>query len=151
MKNKEKILAQNFRRKGFAIGEIAERLGVSKSSVSLWVRNTLLSDQQHNKLISRSHSQEVVEKRRIARLKNESQKRQIIIDAASKEIKEIKPKELWLIGIMLYWAEGGKTQRGLVRFSNADAEMIKVMMIFLEMFAWCQMKNSVATSTFINI
>ncbi len=30
---------------------------------------------------------------------------------------------------MLYWAEGGKTQR-LVRFSNADPEMIKIMMTF---------------------
>ena len=34
------------------------------------------------------------------------------------------------MGVMLYWAEGGKTQRGLVRFSNGDPEMIKIMMAF---------------------
>jgi len=33
------------------------------------------------------------------------------------------------MGVMLYWAEGGKTQR-LVRFSNGDPEMIKIMMTF---------------------
>lgn len=30
---------------------------------------------------------------------------------------------------MLYWAEGGKTQR-MVRFSNGDPEMIKIMMAY---------------------
>lgn len=33
------------------------------------------------------------------------------------------------MGVMLYWAEGGKTQR-MVRFSNGDPEMIKIMMTF---------------------
>jgi len=33
------------------------------------------------------------------------------------------------MGTMLYWAEGGKTQR-MVRFSNGDPEMIKIMMAF---------------------
>ena len=31
---------------------------------------------------------------------------------------------------MLYWAEGGKTRKGMVRFSNSDPEMIKIMMAF---------------------
>ena len=33
------------------------------------------------------------------------------------------------MGVMLYWAEGGKTQKA-VRFSNGDPEMIKIMMVF---------------------
>ncbi|NCO15578.1 hypothetical protein GW816_01870 [Candidatus Wolfebacteria bacterium] len=31
---------------------------------------------------------------------------------------------------MLYWAEGGKSIRGIVRFSNSDPEMIKIIMAF---------------------
>ncbi len=31
---------------------------------------------------------------------------------------------------MLYWAEGSKTNRGVVQFTNSDPEMIKLMMAF---------------------
>lgn len=33
---------------------------------------------------------------------------------------------------MLYFAEGGKTQRGLVRFSNSNPDMIRIMMKFFK-------------------
>ena len=42
---------------------------------------------------------------------------------------------------MLYWAEGGKTRKGMVRFSNSDPEMIKIMMAFSEKFVMCQKKK----------
>src|SRR5690606_3441724 len=57
----------------------------------------------------------------------EAQKRQAIINKSEKSVPKINTKTLWLIGTMLYWAEGGKTQR-MVRFSNGDPEMIKIMM-----------------------
>ena len=60
---------------------------------------------------------------------NELLKREKIILDARKSITKISDKQLWLMGVMLYWAEGGKTQR-MVRFSNGDPEMIKIMMAF---------------------
>jgi len=130
MKEKERGLAITLRKEGLSMGEIAQRLGVSKGSISLWVGKIQLTSAQKKTLSSKSHDKEVVENRRASRLKNEKAKRQIIIDAAQKEIKSLSEKELWLIGVMLYWAEGGKTDRGLVRFSNSDPEMIKIMMVF---------------------
>ena len=113
-----------------SIKEIAKKIGVAKSSVSIWVRNIELNLDQIEALSKKVSSIKVVEKRRQTRLKNEKGKRQIILDKAEKQIGKISQKELWLMGIMLYWAEGGKTQRGLVRFSNGDPEMIKIMMAF---------------------
>jgi len=122
--------AIRLRIRGFSLNEIRKKLKVSKGSVSLWVRNVELKPEQIIHLSKKGLQKKIVEKRRIARLKNEKAKRQIIIDRAKKQIKKISKKELWLMGIMLYWAEGGKTQRGLVRFSNGDPEMIKIMMTF---------------------
>ena len=43
----EKIKAINLRKKGYSLNEIVEKLGVAKSSVSVWVRNEPL----HSKLV----------------------------------------------------------------------------------------------------
>ncbi|MDO8443418.1 MAG: hypothetical protein Q7S78_00205 [Candidatus Azambacteria bacterium] len=130
MRLKEKLEARRLRSLGHSFNEIHKKLGVAKSSVSLWVGNIRLTPEQKLELSQKGIQKGIIEQRRTTRLRNESAKRQIIIDAATKEIKNLSERELWLIGIMLYWAEGGKTQRGLVRFSNSDPEMIRIIMTF---------------------
>jgi transcriptional regulator with XRE-family HTH domain len=132
MKNKEKEDARQLREEGCSIKEISRKVGVSKSSVSIWTRNIVLSEEQQRGLSERGRSKKSIEKRRMSRLKNEADKRQKIIDKAKKRIEKISKHELLLIGSALYWAEGGKTQRGIVRFSNGDPRMIRLMMNFFE-------------------
>jgi len=126
----EKEEAIKLRNKGLSINEISKKIGVAKSSVSLWVRNVELNSEQIESLSRKGFQIKIIEKRRKTRLDNEKAKRQVIIDKAQEQVIKLSEKELWLIGVMLYWAEGGKTQRGLVRFSNGDPEMIKIMMAF---------------------
>jgi len=45
-KKKEQIEAREMRQQGIAIGEIALKLGVSKGSVSVWVRDIPLTEEQ---------------------------------------------------------------------------------------------------------
>lgn len=130
MKYKEKIKARKLRSEGLSINQIKDKLKVAKSSVSLWVRDIELTLAQKNCLSEKGQMKEVVERRRTTRLTKENARRQIIIDGAKNEIKNITYNELKLIGAALYWAEGGKTVRGLVRFSNSDPLMIKVIMRF---------------------
>ncbi len=130
MKSKERLVARMLREEGFSINEIIQKTGFTKGSVSLWVRNIVLTLEQKKRLFEKGHGLEAVEKRRETRLANEKAKRQIIIDDAKKRISHISQRELWLIGAMLYWAEGGKTRNGQVRFSNGDPEMIKIIMRF---------------------
>jgi transposase-like protein len=122
--------AIKMREGGGSIREISSKLGVAKSSVSLWVRDVELDQKQFKNLSDKPKSRVVVERRRLSRLRNEEAKRQIILDEASSSIRTITQDNLRLIGAMLYWAEGGKTRRGMVRFSNSDPEMIKLMMKF---------------------
>ena len=132
MKTEEKLKAIELRKKGQSINDITGALNVSKSSVSLWVRNIELTKAQKQELLKKGLRREVVEKRRKTVLEKENKKRQIIIDDAKKEISFISKKDLKNIGIALYWGEGGKSNRSLVRFSNSDPQMIMVMMRFFK-------------------
>jgi len=131
MKNIEKQKALELRRNGYSFGEITQELGVAKSSVSLWVRDIKLTKEQKLLLRSKHNNSEVIERRRATRLKNERIKREAIIIEAQRTVTNLTLKELFIAGVMLYWAEGGKTQ-SVVRFSNGDPEMIKIMMVFFK-------------------
>ena len=130
MKVIEKEKARMLRKKGYSINQIVKEAGFTKSSVSIWVRDIVLTKVQRKKLSERGRSVESIEKRRLIRLYNEWVKRQIIIDTAKKDFTKISLEELKLIGIILYLGEGGKTERGIARLSNSDPVVIKIMMRF---------------------
>jgi len=55
---------------------------------------------------------------------------------AKREVAKISDRELWLIGVALYWAEGSKEKehnigQGVI-FSNSDFSMIKVFLKWLK-------------------
>lgn len=130
MKVIEKENAIQLRRQGESIQDIATILGVAKSSVSVWVRNVQLTKKQRSTLSANGFSKDVIEKRRLKRLSNEQEKRESIMSFAGKDIQKISKHELRLIGLCLYWGEGGKTNQGVARISNSDPFVIKVMMRF---------------------
>ena len=130
MKVAEKEKARYLRKKGKSINEIIQETGSSKASVSLWVRDIILTTAQKKKISEKGRSIESIEKRRINRLFNEQHKRQAIIDSAKKDFTNISKEQLKLIGIALYIGEGGKTNRGMVRLANSDPMVIKIMMKF---------------------
>ena len=139
MKLEEKNLAINLRKRGWSMNEIKNKLGVSKSSISLWVRNIQLTDDQKKELSQKGLTKESIEKRRTTRLSRENSRRQIIVDTAEKEINSLSEQELKLIGIALYWAEGAKTRRGSVQLSNGDPRIIRLMMRFFKKI--CKVPN----------
>ena len=118
------------RKKGRSVKEIAEILSVAKGSVSTWVRVVLLTSEQKLVLKKKNHSPEVVEKRRQSRLRNESVKRNESIETAAKTIQKMTQTQLKILGIGLYWGEGGKTMTGLARISNSDPSVIMMSMRF---------------------
>jgi predicted transcriptional regulator len=130
MKYREKEQAIALRKLGLSLDAIAKQLAVSKASVSVWVRDVVLSSEQLKQINDNFQGRESVEKRRVARIANEHNKRQGLIQKAEDEISSVNLEELKLIGCALYFAEGGKTVRGMVRLANSNPQMIKIMMRF---------------------
>jgi hypothetical protein len=139
MKQKEKAIAIRLRKKGKSLNFIHAVLKVSKSTLSLWTKDIQLSELQKKRLKFNQNKKEVIEKRRNSRLSNELSRRELVVQEAKKGFTALSKQELKIIGSMLYWAEGGKTQRGLVRFSNGDPVMIQVMMKFFRQI--CEVKE----------
>ena len=130
MKKEEKEHARLLRKKGMSLNEIVRELSVSKASISLWVRDIELSEQQKNKISAHGRSVESIEKRRVNRINNTLKRHRIIIDAAKENISSLSKQELLLVGTALYWGEGGKTNKGMARISNSDPVVIRFMMRF---------------------
>ncbi len=133
-KEKEKVLSRQLRKRGLSLKEIAQKLKVAKSSVSLWVKDVKLTKLQIRFLSHKVHLREIIEKRVETRLKNEKAKRQKIINIYKKGMSKMKISQdkLILLGSALYWAEGGKSDKNrMFNFYNSDPEMIKVMLVFL--------------------
>lgn len=130
MKIIEKERARTLRKEGKSINQIIKDTGFSKASVSMWVRDIVLTPEQKDCISERGRSVESIEKRRINRLLNEHEKRQTIINKAKDDFADISLEQLKLIGIILYLGEGGKTYRGMARLANSDPAIIKIMMRF---------------------
>jgi len=130
MKLVEKDKARVLRKNGYSINQIVKETGFTKSSVSLWVRDIVLTKKQKKGLSERGRSVESIERRRISRLFNEQKKRQTVIDEAKKDFECISSDQLKLIGIILYLGEGRKAGGGSVCLANSDPLIIKIMMRF---------------------
>lgn len=137
MKEGSREKAIDLRKQGFTYSEILERIPVAKSTLSLWLRSVGLS---------KKHEQRITEKKLMSAKKGADIRRQqrikkseIIENRAKKEVGGISRKELLLIGVALYWAEGSKQKEHnisqKVAFSNSDPEMLKLFLYWLKHFA----------------
>jgi len=126
MKTKERDEARRLRREqGLSVKELARRLGVSQSSVSLWVRDIELSNAQREVLRQRMRTgcagsswtvAKALERRREAQEQGKAMAR--------------RGNVLHAAGAMLFWAEGSRN-RNAVRFTNSDPAMVSFFLSFL--------------------
>ncbi|MDO8264894.1 MAG: hypothetical protein Q7T34_00820 [Candidatus Parcubacteria bacterium] len=142
-KFKEKEIAINLRRKGLSYNEILRRVPVAKSSLSLWLKSVGLAKKQKQRLTEKklAAGRRGGEARRNKRLISTA----LIKDKAKAEIKNISKRELWLMGIMLHWAEGAKEKQwntGVgVDFNNSDPLMISLFLRWLKEICFISEKN----------
>jgi len=130
-----KIKARKMRSKGASVKEIAKKLGISKSTCSLWVRDIILSIHQLEKL--RERAIKGGERGRLKGALMQKQRRLDIIKQWEKngvrELCSLSKRDLYIAGIALYWAEGCKKNRGTQVF-NSDPELIKLMVGWFRIF-----------------
>lgn len=129
-----KILERNkviaLRKQGKTFGEILREVSVSRGSLSYWLRGVTLTPMQLSRI---KYKNEIIKDKFIKfnelRKIQAGQEKESIVNNAIREVSPLSLKELKLVGIALYWAEGykGRACRG-VEFTNADPAMIRLMM-----------------------
>ena len=132
-KTYEREKAIELRKQGLSYNEIRQQVVVSKSSLAAWLHAIGLAKHQRQRL---------TEKKKLSLQRGwkawhdvRINKTSTLIREAKNEIGSISSRELWLLGVMLYWAEGSKQKphnvsQGLI-FSNGDPLMIKLFLRWL--------------------
>lgn len=125
-KSQLRFQARELRASGLGIKIIAKKLGVSTSTVSLWCRDVILSPDAAQLLRTNARNPyygkrgEYLQKIKQAKENKIKKLFQLGLD----EISILSPRELFIAGIALYWAEGFKKDN-LMGFSNSDPMMIR--------------------------
>jgi hypothetical protein len=123
-KVREQEEARRLRATGLTLLDIADRLQVSKSSVSLWVRDVPFTPSPRR----------YGAKRRSNRLRNERLAEIAALDADGlARIGTLSEDAFFVAGVALYAGEGGKTD-GEVRFANTDPTMVRFFCAWLRRF-----------------
>ena len=128
-KYKENI-AIEMRKRGFSYSEIENRIHIPKSTLSYWLKNIKLTPEQIKKLNDKRI--EIAKANALKKISKTSKMIKEIKNSSSQDLKEVSKKELWLMGIILYWKNGNKNDlRKGVHFSSSDPNLIKLFLKWL--------------------
>ena len=113
---------------GLAIGEIAKRLGVAKSSVSLWVRDIELTPEQEAALVAA----DPVRNGRLTGMRASRERCRSRRAEAQEHGRALARlcDPVHRGGCMLYWGEGSKS-RNCAQVANADKDLLRTFVDFL--------------------
>ncbi len=121
--------AETMRRSGTSLNEITKRLKVPKSTIQYWCRDIILSAAQRKHLIAKQKMGGMMAAESLRKKRLEITKQ--LFSEGMRDIGKLSPREVFLIGIALYWAEGYRKGNDEFGFTNSDPKMIKFMLIWL--------------------
>jgi hypothetical protein len=130
-----RAVAEAMRREGRSYSEIQQVVGVPTSTLSQWLKDVPLTEEhriaiEQRKLAGRARTIEALRGRRKARQEHTSK-------AAAGQIQELAESELFVAGVVAYWAEGTKgkpwSRSPSVLFVNSDAGMIRLFLAWLQL------------------
>ncbi len=133
-KIKEREQALKLRMSGNSVADIAKKLKVSKSTVSYWCRDIVLSKEAQERIVQLSQKKstagilrytENLRNKRIQQTEEDSQ-------LGAGRVGKLSPRDVWCIGLGLYWGEGYKRGSQEFGFTNSDLTMILFYLHWLE-------------------
>ena len=132
-KSKERLKARELRKLGESIKKIAKQLNVSVASVSSWCRDINLTKTQFNKLKERITNPNYGNKLAyLNKIKSETNKKiNALKNLGIKEVGKLNKREVFLIGIALYWGEGFKKDHQ-VGLATSDINMARFFIYWLK-------------------
>lgn len=127
--HEQKALAIALRKEGASYSEIKERIQVSKSTLSLWLRDMPLSRERLVEL--RDYSSIRIEKYRATMSAKKGRRLDAVRRKVRADIGKLSKRELLIAGLFLYWGEGTKTSPCVTSVSNTDPEVLKFFIRWL--------------------
>ncbi len=128
--DKQSVLAM--RKRGMSYSQIKGKIKISKSTLSVWLKDLPLDEKRIREL--RDNSPIRIEKfRNTMRAKKEMRLYEVYKKVAN-DICDLSKRDLFLTGLFLYWGEGTKSQNSLVALTNTNPAMVKFFIQWLKLF-----------------
>lgn len=144
VRNEEKYeQAVQFRKRGFTLEEIARICGVSKSTVSKWLKNKAFSE-NITKQNKRRAGQENAKRLRLfskARQVEREKKYKEAEKEAEVSYKHYAKDQLFIAGLMLYLGEGDNKDRSKIRMANSRPAVHRIFIDFLVTYLGVERKS----------
>ncbi|MYX71777.1 hypothetical protein [Streptomyces sp. SID3915] len=124
--------ARELRLQGLTYDAIQVELGCSKSSISLWVRDLPRPPRR-----TREDASAIARRGWEATLRRREAERRRTREGARRETETLSERELFVVGVALYWAEGTKSKpyrrQERASFVNSDPDVIGVYLAWLRL------------------
>ncbi|QOV37840.1 hypothetical protein IM697_05340 [Streptomyces ferrugineus] len=124
--------ARELRLQGWTYDQIQVELGCSKSSISLWVRDLPKPERKRTP----EEASAIARRGWEATLKRREEERQHAKATAKQAVGDLSDREVFLAGVVLYWAEGAKdkaySRRERLHFINSDPNVIRFFLRWLD-------------------
>jgi len=136
MKLEEQNISRNLRREGKSMREIELIVKCSRGSISRWVKDIELTEQQRIDLFNRNPINNGKYKFHLVEASKKNKEKHEKIRATYREEgfkQALKLEPLHVSVCMLYWAEGAKS-RYTTRLINSDVRMLKLFLVFLQKY-----------------
>lgn len=126
--NREKALT--LRKKEMSYSQIKKILGVSKSSLSLWLRKYPLSPERINAL--GANSEKRIERYRETRRRTKEGRLRKYYLEQKENVFPLSKRDIFIAGLFLYWGEGSKRLSKEVFISNTDPSIINFFVTWMK-------------------
>jgi len=125
-KDREKVL--ELRKQQLSYNQIKEIIGVSKGTLSVWLKDFPLSRERINELRARNEGR--IEKFRGTMQKKRQKRLAEIYENQKNRLLPLSRREILIAGLFLYLGEGAKT-KSETSLSNTNPETIKFFLYWL--------------------
>lgn len=133
--------ALKLRMQGYSYNEILNKLGIPKSTQSVWFKHLQLSEKAYARLEKRKGiGTEILIKRNKQQTINAQKRAKELQEKASQVIGDLSPRDVLLVGVALYWGEGYKRLRIVggkqrthhpISMVNADPILLRAFIKFM--------------------
>lgn len=116
--------------------EIKKKLGVAKSTLSYWLRDHPISDKRIKELRKKGWKNGEIarEKYRNTMRRKKETGRSLAYEQEKERFRRVSSATLYVAGLMLYSAEGGKKDAHRITLANTDPAIISFFIKWVGMF-----------------
>lgn len=126
----EKRRVIELRKTGKSYSEIRKIIKVSKASLSLWLKDVVLTSEQVAGL--KMKKVRAVERYKSSMRKRRKEKLKSYYENQVRKWVPLSQREKFIAGLFLYWGEGNKASTNAINISNTDPSVIRFSLYWLE-------------------